>query len=98
MHAAGNEIVARAFRRGAREHGRFDFDEAHLVHHFADFENDAMAQREIAQLPRAPQVDVAIAQARFFGGVGFVFDRERRRLGGVQDVELGGNELDFAAG
>ena len=37
MHSAGHEIIARAFRRRAREHGRFHFEETHFVHHLANF-------------------------------------------------------------
>ncbi len=98
MHAAGNEIVARAFGCRAREHGRFDFDKAHLVHGLANFEDDFVAQREVAMRLRAAQIKIAVAQARFFRGVDFVFDGKRRRFGVVQNVELGGNQLDFAGG
>ena len=98
MHAAGNEIVARAFGRRTREHGRFDFEEAQLVHGLANFEHDFVAQREVAVRFGTAQVEIAVAQARFFGGVDFVFDGKRRRFGVVQNVEFGGDELDFAGG
>ncbi len=98
MHAAGNEIVARAFGRGAREHRRFDFEEAHFVHDAANLEKNFVAQREIGVLARTAQIEIAIAQARFFGGVGFVFDLKRRRFRVVEDVKLGGDDFDFAAG
>ncbi len=91
MHAAGDEIIARAFGSGASEHGRFDFDEAHFVHDFANFEDDFVAQCDIAMGLGATEVDVAIAQAGFFGGVDFVFDGERRRFGVVEDMQLGGD-------
>ena len=83
MHATRNEIIARAFGRRAREHGRFDFEEAHFVHGLANFENDFVAQREVAMRLGAAQVEIAVAQARFFGGVDFVFDGKRRRFGVV---------------
>ena len=38
MHAAGDEVVARAFGRGARHEGRFDFEEALRVEVVADGE------------------------------------------------------------
>ena len=44
MDAAGDQVVARAFGSGAREHGRFNFEEAELVERFANFEDDAVAQ------------------------------------------------------
>ena len=80
VHAAGNEIIARAFRRGAREHGGFHFEETHFVHGFANFEKNFVAQREIGVRLGAAQVEIAIAQARFFGGVDIVFDLEGRRF------------------
>jgi hypothetical protein len=98
MDAAGHQKIARALRRRAREHGRFDFEEAQFVHHLTDFENNAMAQCEIAMRLRTAQVQIAEAQARLFRGVDFVFNRERRRLGVVQDVQLRRDHLDFAAG
>jgi len=42
-----DEKVARTFWRGTREHG-VRFQEAHLVHGFADFEEDLVAQGQIA--------------------------------------------------
>ncbi len=98
MYAAGNEIVARAFGRGAGEHGRFDFDEAHFVHGAANFDNDFVAQHEIVVRLGAAQVEIAITQARFFGGVGFLLDLKRRRLCVVQDVQFCGDQFDFAGG
>ena len=95
MHAAGHEIVARAFGRGTREHRRFDFDEAQLVHGSADFENHGVAQRQIAMRLRAAQIEIAVAQTRLFGRIGFVFDLKRRRLGVVENVQFGGDELDL---
>ena len=57
-----------------------------------------MAQREVGVLARAAQVEIAIAQARFFGGVGFVFDLKWRSLRVVENVKLGGDDFNFAAG
>ncbi len=98
MDAAGHQKIARAFGRRAREHGRFHFEEAQLVHDLANFQNDFVAQREIAVRLRAAQVEIAETQARLFRRVDFVFDRERRRFGVVQDMQLGRNQLDFPAG
>jgi len=78
-------------RCGASEHGGFDFDETHFVHYFADFENDFVAQRDVAMRLGATEIDVAIAEAGFFGGVDFVFYGERRSFCVVQDVQVGGD-------
>ena len=98
MNAAGHEKVARAFRRGTREHRRFHFDEAHLVHGLADFENNVVAQHQIAMRLRPAQIEIAIAQTRFFRRIDFVFDLKRRRFGVVQNVQLGGDDFHFAGG
>jgi hypothetical protein len=98
MDAAGHKKIARALRRRAREHGRLDFEKAHFVHHFADFENDSVAQREIAMRLRASQVEVAETQTRFFRGIDFVFDRKRRRLRVVENVQFRRDQFDLAAG
>jgi len=49
------------------------------------------AQRDVAIRFGAAEIDVAVAQARFFCGVDFVFYRERRSLGVVEDVQIGGD-------
>jgi hypothetical protein len=46
----------------------------------------------------AAEIEIAVAQARFFGGVDFVFDREWRSFCVVQNVQLRGDNLDFAGG
>src|SRR5882762_7072386 len=88
MHAAGNQIVARAFRSRAREHGRFDLVESHFVHGLADFEDDAVAERKILPRSRAAQIEIAVAQARLFARRSFVIDYEWRRLRHVQDAQF----------
>ena len=98
MDAAGHQKIARALRRRARKHRRFHFKKAQLVHHLANFKNDAMAQRQVAVRPRPAQVQIAEAQPRLFRGIDFIFNRKRRRLGIVQDVQLRRHHLDFAAG
>ena len=96
MHAAGHQIIARALGRRAREHGRFDFIKAHLVHGLADFEDHAVAQREVLPRLRAPQVEIAVTQARLFVRGQVVFDHERRRLRRVQDAQFAGDDFHFA--
>ena len=57
-----------------------------------------MAQREIVVRLRAAQVEIPEAQPRLFCRVDFIFDREGRRLGIVQDMQLRRNQFDFSAG
>ncbi len=98
MHPAGDQIIPRALRSRAREHGRFHFNESHFVHHFANFQNDFVAQREIVVRPRPAQVEIPEAQSGFFRRVDFVFNRKRRRLGVVENMQLRRDQLDFTAG
>jgi hypothetical protein len=98
MHAAGNQIVARALGRRARQNRRLDFVEAERVHGFAHLEDDAMAQRQIALRARPAQIEIAIVQPGLLAGVDLVLDDEWRRLGGIQDAQLGGKNFYLAAG
>ena len=98
IDAAGHQIIARALRSRAREHGRFDFVETERVEGLPDFEDHLVAQLQVAMLARTPQVQVAVAQARLFGGGGVVFHHEWRRFGGVQDVQARGQNFYLAGG
>ena len=71
LYAAGNEVIARAFRGGTRHERRFDFEEAEAVQHFANGEGDLRAQDDVALHARAAQIDVTVLEARFFGDVDF---------------------------
>ena len=98
MNAARHKKIPRAFRRRAREHGSFHFEETHFVHDFANLEDDLVAQREIMVRLRPTKVEIAEAQARLFRRVDFVSDREGRRLGAIQNVQFRRSELHFPAG
>ena len=45
---------------------------------------------------RAPQIEIAITQARLFVRGQFVLDHERRRLRRVQNAQFAGDDFDFA--
>src|SRR3984957_1092340 len=96
MNAAGNEIVARAFRYRTGEHPRLDLAESQLVHRRAHLENHAMAQFEVLMRARTPQIEIAIANPRFLASVHFVFYLERRRLRIVQNVQARRDYFHFA--
>ena len=57
-----------------------------------------MAQREVAVRLGAAQVEIAVAQARFFGGVNFVFDGNGGVLALFRMWSLVAKQLDFAGG
>lgn len=42
--------------------------------------SNAVAQLDVPVRPRPAQVEIAVAQPRFFGGVDFVFNGKRRRF------------------
>src|ERR1700735_3659673 len=86
MDAARHQAVARAFRSRARKHRRFYFEKSLLVERFANFQYDAVAQLQIAVRFRPPQIEITVAQTRFFARGHFLFDLERRRLRIIQDV------------
>ena len=95
MHAAGHEVVARAFGGGAGQHRRFDVDEALRVQITAHAHGYLITQAQIALHHGAAQVDDAVLQAHGFADV-FVVNHKRRRGGGVQDFDFFGQNLDFA--
>ena len=98
MDAAGHQVVARAFGRGARHERRLDFVEALRVQVFADGDGHLVAQANVVLHLRPAQVDVAILQAHFFVGQHGVGGREGQRLAVVQQAKLVGDDFDFAGG
>ena len=81
------------------EHRRLDFDEALLLHRRADRRVGSGADAQVALHPLAADVEVAVLQPRRFGdGVGALVDRERRRLGGVEDLDVAILQFDPAGG
>ncbi len=54
-----------------------------------------MADGQVALHARAAQVEVAVAQAHLLGRLLLGCDDERRRLGTIENLELGGRNLDL---
>ena len=96
MHAARHEEVARAFRRRLGENRRLDLPEALLVEVVPERQRDAVAQPDVALQPRPAQIEIAILQPRLLGDVRVLGNRERRRLGLVEDAQLARAHLDLA--
>ena len=96
MHAAGHQVVARAFGRGARHERRLDLVEALRVQIVANGDRHLVAQLDVALHLRTPQVDVAILQAHLFVGQHGVGGREGQRLAVVQHAQLVGDDFDLA--
>ncbi len=95
---ARHQIVARAFRCGAGQDRGFDVEEAEIVERRTHRAGDLRAQLHVALHARLAQFDVAIAQARGIAHrLGFV-ELQRRRLGGVENFQRRGVDLDLARG
>ena len=93
-----HDEVARAFRRGRDEHRRLDLDEVLRAHRLAHRAVHVGAHPQVALHRRAAQIEVAMAQAQHFVDVGAIVERERRRVGLVEDLDRRRADLDRAGG
>jgi len=87
MGAAGNQVVAGAFRGGLGQEGRLDFIEAVIVHEIAEMPRDVTTQSHALLHDGPTQVDVAITQAGFLADLDLALQGKGRRLGSVEDFE-----------
>ena len=87
---------SRPFRRRRHEHRRLDLDEALLLHRRADRRVGRRTEAQVALHALAADVEVAVLEAGVLGdGVGALADRERRRLGDAQHLDLAILDLDL---
>ncbi len=96
VHAAGHQVVTRAFGRALAQHGGFDVDEAFLVQEVAHLDGRFVAQHHVALHVRAAQVHHAMGQACGFRQV-VVIHLEGRRNRGVEHIQLVAQHFDLAA-
>ncbi len=96
LHAAGDEIIARALGRGTRHERGFDFEEALRGEVVADSQSDFVPQFDVELHGIAAQVDVAIFQAHFFVGEHRIRGQKGQRLRDIQNAQFFDYELDFA--
>ena len=94
--AAGDEEIAGAAGRVFDEEGRLQFEKAILGEVFARQLVDPGARHQHALHRGAPQVEVAVGQARRLLRVDLVLDDKRQRLGTVEDLQPCRVDLDFA--
>jgi hypothetical protein len=66
VHAAGHQVVARAFGRGLGQHRRLDVDEAVGIQELAHLHGHPVAQHQVVLHVGAAQVQHAVGQARGF--------------------------------
>ena len=81
LAAVGDEEVARALGRRAREDRRLDLQEVLGREHLAHRADDRVAQDQRVAHPLAAQVEHPVAQAQHLVDRRVLVDRERRRLG-----------------
>ena len=98
VHAARDDEVARAFRRGLGQYRRLDLHEPAMLERLAEALCDAVAQLQRREDLGAPDVEIAPLQARQLVGVDPRLDLERRRLGAVEHRRRGDDDLDLARG
>src|SRR5208282_6714132 len=96
LHAAGDEVIARAFGRGAGHERGFDFEEALRCEVVADGQSDFVPELDVELHGVAAQVDVAIFQAHFFVGQHRIRWQKGQRLRHVQNAQFFNHQFDFA--
>src|SRR3546814_4277957 len=85
-------------RRG-HEHRRLDLDEALAVERSADGSVDLRPDPQVALHALAAQIEVAVPEAHVLvDPIGPLVDRERRRLGGREDLDGAVADLDLTGG
>ena len=81
VYAAGDQIVARAFRCALGQHRRFDLQKTGISVILARHPGNLVAQHQLALHVRAAQIQVAVFQTQRLVGVDIFFDVKRRGLG-----------------
>ena len=97
-HPRGHDEVARALGRRAGQDRRLEVEEVVRAEVVADGGDDLVAADHRVAHALATQIQCAMAQAQRLVDVGVLVDRERRRLGVGQELEVGHVELDLARG
>ena len=93
----GHEELAGSLRGRRHQHRRLDLDEALTLHAGAHRSVDREPDPQVLLHPLAPQVEVAVLEADVLVDVvGAGVDRERRRVGLAQDLDLALAQLDLA--
>ena len=96
LHARGDEEVARALGRRARQGRRLDLEEVLRRQSLADRPHDLVAQHERLDHVAAAQVERAVAQAQRLVERDVLVERKRRRLRLGQQLHVADLQLDRA--
>jgi hypothetical protein len=84
VHAAGNQVVARALGCGAHQHRCLHFEKSAPGEKIANGEHDAVAHLEVLRHGTAADVQVAVLEPQLFAGLDVVGDGERKHVGPVE--------------
>ena len=98
VHAARNEIIACAFRRGTGEDRSLHFHEPLGGHQLADAGDHLRAQDQVFVKAGTAQVEEAVLQAQGLITLLLFIDLKRNHLGFAKHFHGFGNQLDFAGG
>ncbi len=96
--SARHHEVAGALGGGRDEHGRLDLDEALVVHGPSQRPVHLGPHPQVALHALGAQVHVAVGEADHLVDLDAVVELERRRLGGVEQLDLALPHLDLAGG
>jgi hypothetical protein len=96
VHAAGHQVVARAFGRGLGQHRGLDVDKAIGIEELAHFHGHAVTQHQVVLHVGAAQVQHAVRQARGLRQV-VVVQLERGRHRRVEHHQFMAQHFDLAA-
>ena len=88
LDARGNQVVARALRRRARQVRGLDLEEVPLVQDLAHRGDRLVAQRDGALERLAPEVERAVLEAQALVHLIALVERKGRRLGVGQELDL----------
>ena len=96
VEAAGDQEVAGPARRVLHHEGGLELEESTVGEVVAGQVVDPGPGHEGLLQRAAAQVEVAVLEPLLLGGVDLILDGEGRRLGAVEDLDLGAVDLDVA--
>ena len=96
MHAAGHQIITRAFRRRFDQRGRFDLNKAVLIIIIVRCLHNLMAHKQSMLHLAAAQVKITVTQAQLLLDVRLIRNLKRGRLRPGQDAQVVDIKLDLA--
>ena len=94
INPARHEIIPRPFRRGARQHRRFDFEKAAVAEEAPRSLRRRVPHDEVGSDFGPPQVKIAVLQADVVRNLAVLVEREGRGFARVKDAQLADHDLN----